>query len=746
MNIYRNTFSKETDADAPRGVALGNFDGIHIGHATLIRTLVSECKKRNLRSCVYTFENHPNKVLFKETHTPLIMTEEQKAKIIEAAGADELFLEHFDEKYAATTPEMFIDNILIGKLNVKLVVVGFDYTYGKQGKGKVEMLKQKGEELGFDVIVIPQIKRFLPDLNSEVTVSSTVLRDLITHGNMSDYRELTGRNYSIPGNVSKGRKVGKKLGFPTANILPKEGFALPEFGVYATITHTNKGTYRSITNIGNNPTFKEIKTITVETHLIGFKGELYGQDIEVEFIEKMRGEIAFSSVDELKAQIDSDLRKRKDMCEGIQKVYERNGVEIFYVPTDLFKTSIIKIMICDNLSRESAYKNALLPEILCFATKNYPTRREMTLKMMDLYGANVFGSVSATSEVQFCEFRAEYTDNKYITDAPELENEVIDFLFEMIFNPLTEENDGQKGFFNDIFLRERENRNIEIKSIINDKPAYAKFRCKEIMFENEPYSIRSIGMEGDGDNLTSVELYNYYKNVFLEKLPVKIVYSGKEYPQKLTEYTEKFFKDTQRIQLHKAYVEKPEIKPEEVKFAEEAQEANQSVLYMGYRTNTQPLSEEYYATFVCTAILGQGGTSKMFVNIREKNSLAYSAYAGCDRAKGVMFAHCGVDSVNKDKVISIVKEQIESIRQGDFTDEEFETSVKMLCDDLYSYADNQEQMMSYYFNQQIMGKMTDTLEYIAQIKKVKKDDVIAAAKRLQLDTIYFLKGEESQDE
>ncbi len=746
MNIYRNTFSKETDADAPRGVALGNFDGIHIGHAALIRTLVSECRKRDFLSCVYTFENHPNKVLFKDKHTPLIMTESQKAKIIEGMGVEELFLEHFDENYAATTPEMFIDNILIEKLNVKLVVVGYDYTYGKEGKGKVEMLKQKGEELGFDVIVIPQIKRFLPDLNREVTVSSTVLRDLITHGNMNDYRELTGRNYSIPGNVSKGRKVGKKLGFPTANIIPKEGFALPEFGVYATITHTNKGTYRSITNIGNNPTFTDIKTVTVETHIIGFKDELYGQDIEVEFIEKMRGEISFSSVEELKAQIDSDLRKRKDMCEGIQKVYERNGVEIFYVPTDLFKTSIIKIMICDNLSRESAYKNGLLPEILSYATKNYPTKKEMTLKMMDLYGAYVFGRASSTSEVQFCEFRAEYTDSKYLPDAQNIENDIIDFMFEIIFNPLIENYDGKEGFSNDIFLRERENRNVEISSIINDKYSYAKFRFKEAMFKNEPYSIRSIGNEGDGDNLTSVSLYEYYKNIFLQKLPVKIVYSGREYPQKLTECVEKYFKDTQRIQLNKAYIERTEIKPEEVNNEEEPQTANQSILYMGYRTNTHPLSEEYYASLVCAAILGQVDNAKLFVNIREKNSLAYTANAANDRAKGVLFVYCGIDASNKERVIGLVNEQVEAMKNGDFTQEEFDAAIKMLCDDLYSYVDNQEQMMSYYFNQHIMGKMTDTLEYIERIKAVKRENVIDAAQKLRLDTIYFLKGEEECDE
>ena len=741
MEKYIKKFKNAQDNKIPRGVALGNFDGIHVGHSELLQTLINECRRRNLVSCVYTFENHPNNVIFKDKHTPVIMTVEQKIKIMEELGVNELFLEHFDEDYAATSPEDFIKNILVKKLGAKLVVVGFDYSYGRFGKGNVEMLKEKGKEYGFDVIVIPQIKRFLPGLEKEVKVSSTVLRELICSADLLNYKTLTGRNYSIPGKVAQGRNVGKKLGFPTANILPKDGFALPEFGVYATVTHAGGNTYRSITNIGNNPTFKDIGSITVETHLIGFKGELYGQDIEVEFIKKMRGEIAFASPEELINQISKDLKDRKDMNDGIQKMYERNGVEIYYVPANKFKTAVIKVMICDNLSHERAYKNSLISAILNSGTKNYPTIKKISEKMQELYGAGLSVGVSSVGETQTTEIWTEYTEQKYVPNNPRLEDEIIDFIFELIFNPDTREYNGKIGFVQETFERERINRDEQIKAIINDKHSYAHRRCIEVMCENEPYSVNSIGKIGDGDNLTPVSLYEYYKEQFLKNSVVKIFYCGKNYPEILTEYTAKFFENAQRIQINEAYLQKDEIKESDVKYVEEVQNITQGKLFMGFRVNTQPLSAEYYAAVLCVAILGQGTQSKMFVNIREKNSMAYYAAAYSNRMKGVMLAYCAIDFANKEAAQTLIKEQLDAIRNGDITQDEYIAAVKTLCNDLYSYSDSQSHMLSYYFNQSVLGKITDPSEYAEKIKEVTIEDISKAAKRISLDTVYFLTGE-----
>ncbi len=309
MRVYTNEFALER---MERGVGLGNFDGVHIGHASLMRTLKEACAQRALPSMVYTFANHPNHILGKIQETPLIITNEQKAELVEEQGIDELYFECFDQAYAAMEPEEFVQQILVEKLNAKIVVVGHNYSFGKFGRGDAAMLTALGAQFGFQVIVVPHITRCL-EQQEEVVVSSTVLRHIIKKGQMEEYVNLTGRYYSIPGHVVEGRRVGRSLGFPTANIIPREGFALPDFGVYATVTVKEGIPYMSITNIGNNPTFAGITQVTVETYLLDFEGPLYGAAIEVHFVCKMREECKFPSPAALQTQLRQDVETRRKM-------------------------------------------------------------------------------------------------------------------------------------------------------------------------------------------------------------------------------------------------------------------------------------------------------------------------------------------------------------------------------------------------------------------------------------------------
>ena len=741
MNIYRGHFDCAENAAAGRGVGLGNFDGIHAGHARLIEKLIAECGRQKLRAMVYTFENHPNNVIFKEMHTPLIITEEQKIQILQDKGVDELYLEHFDEEYAHTEPEQFVREIIVGKLQAKLVVVGYDYTYGDRGCGTALQLAAYGEKYGFDVFIIPPVTSFLPHSGENTTVSSTILRNLIKDGKMYDFKVLTGRYYSIPGRVVQGRNVGQTLGFPTANILPREGFAFPCFGVYATLTKTGGKSYKSITNIGNNPTFKNITTVTIETHIIGFKGELYGHDIEVEFIKKMRGEVQFSSVEELTRQLNADVNERKDMSDIVDKIYAKDGIEIYHVPADKFKTSVLRVAVCDTLSKDRAYKNALIPAILNSGSAKYPTMKKISEKLQEMYGANLSVSVSTLGEIQYTEFVLEFTDQKYVTDYDNLENDALQFVFDILTDPVTEDYNGTKGFSGSIFERERANRDDQIRSLINDKHAYAQMRCAEIMCKGEPYAVYHLGAAGDADGLTPTGLYQYYCEHFIREMPVKIFYSGRALPKKLTEIAVKCLGGTDRKPLQSGFLEKKEIPAADVKYEQEKLDVTQGKLFIGYRTNTSPESPDYYATALCNAILGQGTQSKLFANVREKNSLAYYAATYMNKFKGVLFAFCAIDPANREKAQQVMIQQVEDMKQGNISKDEFEAAVKMFRNDLLSYGDSQTQLLSYYFSQSFMSGITDPDEYIEKINTITIDDVTAAANRLTLDTIYFLTGE-----
>lgn len=296
-DIYRRT-------EKGVGVGLGNFDGLHLGHAALIEALKNKCAERAIPSVVYTFANHPNNVLFPETPTSLIVTNTQKTALMKGMGVDGVFFEHFDKKYAAATPEQFVKEILVDKLNAKVVVTGQNYSFAHKGSGTPELLEKLGEKYGFETVVIPHV-----NIDGQV-VSSTLLRSIIKSGEIEKYPLYTGRRYSLPGIVEQGRRVGKSLGFPTANILPREGFALPESGVYITETMIGGKYYGGITNVGNNPTF-ELKKTTVETHLFDYNECLYGQNIEVFFNKRVRGEIKFSSPEELSARVMQDIADAK---------------------------------------------------------------------------------------------------------------------------------------------------------------------------------------------------------------------------------------------------------------------------------------------------------------------------------------------------------------------------------------------------------------------------------------------------
>lgn len=294
------------EKNAEYGIGLGNFDGVHRAHEFLITELVDECRKRGLKSMIYTFRKHPGNVL-EHRKIKLISPLERRIERFRELGVDCLCLVDFTEEFAQITARSFVKKILVGKYNAKLIVTGFNYFFGKNGKGNTELLQKLGPELGFDVITVPAVL-----LDNQV-ISSTLIRQKIKEGKMESARNMLGRNYSIRGKVEYGNKIGREIGFPTANIRPLKDFALPKPGVYYTNTTVDGILFDSITNIGVNPTIADGMSTIIETHIFNFNGWLYGKNIEVAFLSKIRDEKKFSSVRALKKAIVSDIKKvRKD--------------------------------------------------------------------------------------------------------------------------------------------------------------------------------------------------------------------------------------------------------------------------------------------------------------------------------------------------------------------------------------------------------------------------------------------------
>lgn len=273
-------------------IALGNFDGLHIGHMELIRTTVEVAREHGYLAACYTFSNHPREVKH-------VCTEDEKLELLENAGIDVVFNVPFDDDVKNTAAEEFVRETLLVNLNAAAVSCGFNYRFGRKAAGNVELLQEIGSETGMKVYVHDAVM-----VDDEV-VSSTAVRKYIDEGNMEKVNAFLGRYYSAKGTVVHGKKLGRVLGFPTANIVFEEYRVAPPNGVYYTYANIDGERYGAITNIGHKPTIGEFEK-SLETHIYKFDGDLYNKQIKIEFIHWARPEFKFDSIEELAAQVLSD--------------------------------------------------------------------------------------------------------------------------------------------------------------------------------------------------------------------------------------------------------------------------------------------------------------------------------------------------------------------------------------------------------------------------------------------------------
>ena len=280
-------------------VTLGNFDGIHIGHQELIRMVISRARAIGGTSVVVTFRPHPLKILAPDRCPPLISIYEEKIRLIEQLGIDVLVKIPFSLEFAKMTPRDFAGNVLAHLLGSKEIFVGYNYRFGKGREGNIETLRKFGKEFGFTVREVEQIS-----LGSE-EISSTRIRQFLREGRVADASRLLGRTYAITGVVSRGDGRGRTLGFPTANIAPKHTI-IPSNGVYAVRVLVREKTYNGIVNIGMRPTFNTNR-LAIEVHLFDFDEDIYGEEITVYFVHKIREETKFVSAAELQQQIAKDI-------------------------------------------------------------------------------------------------------------------------------------------------------------------------------------------------------------------------------------------------------------------------------------------------------------------------------------------------------------------------------------------------------------------------------------------------------
>lgn len=291
----------ETYAPAkPSVVTIGTFDGVHVGHQKIVKRLVDYGKKENLRSIILTFFPHPRMVLQKDSNIKLINTIKERGLILDSIGLDYLLIKTFTKAFSRLTAEDFVRDILVKQLNAKKVIIGYDHRFGRNRKADINDLMMYGKTYGFEVEEIS-----VEDIN-DVAVSSTKIRQAVTEGDIQKANQFLGYPFMLSGTVIKGRGIGKQLKHPTANIAVEEDYKLmPKHGAYVVKSKLKGVTVYGMMNIGMNPTVNGKKE-SIEAHFFNFDASLYGEEIQVDILTRIRGEHKFESVEALQSQLEKD--------------------------------------------------------------------------------------------------------------------------------------------------------------------------------------------------------------------------------------------------------------------------------------------------------------------------------------------------------------------------------------------------------------------------------------------------------
>lgn len=307
MKVF--TRLSEIDVDRDNAVSIGTFDGLHLGHAAVLGDMIEYARINDLGSLAYTFSNNPLDFILKRDCVSLILGSEEKKLVFEELGTDCLVSVPFDDEQMNMTADYFVEEVVIEKLRARAVFVGHDFSFGKGGTEGALELRERCKKHGVEVFIHE------PVMHDGLRISSTQIRRLLAEGDLVGARELLGRDYFVIGNVVRGLSIGKSMGIPTINFRVDE--IILKTGVYVTRSVVDGVSYQSVTNIGVKPTVTDVGDMYVETHLIDFEGDLYGREVRVDFLKRLRDEKKFENREELTAAIEENIEDSRRYFAGV---------------------------------------------------------------------------------------------------------------------------------------------------------------------------------------------------------------------------------------------------------------------------------------------------------------------------------------------------------------------------------------------------------------------------------------------
>lgn len=415
----------------------------------------------------------------------------------------------------------------------------------------------------------------------------------------------------------------------------------------------------------------------------------------------------------------------------------KKGIKLHCIETEKFKTNLLAMFITIPLTRQNVTFNSVIPAVLKRGTKELKTQEEIAKKLENMYGASFDCGIEKIGDNHVIKFYLEALNDNFIsTEAnQDLLKQSVELLLDIILNPLVE----KEAFKAEYVKAEKENIKVLIESKIDNKDAYAYNRCVEEMYKNEPYGLYKYGYIEDLEKIDEKNLYKYYKEL-IENSKIDIFISGELNTEKtinLVAQNENIIK----LQERETQISNNprEIKNKEIQTIEDKMDITQGKLVMGLDVNEQD-PEAKFKIAIYNVILGESATSKLFQNVREKASLAYTARSNYVRQKSNIYIRCGIEIANYEKAVKIIKEQLEDMKNGKFTEEDIKNAKKYMISGIESIQDEQDSEITYYLGQELSQKLITFKEYAEKIEEITKEDVKEIANKISINTIYFLRN------
>ncbi|MBS4217685.1 insulinase family protein [Bacillus sp. FJAT-49711] len=420
-----------------------------------------------------------------------------------------------------------------------------------------------------------------------------------------------------------------------------------------------------------------------------------------------------------------------------EHLVEKSGFTLHIIPTEKYKTNTIVWKMKAPLENETATYRALLPNVLQSNSKKYSTTSAFRSYLDELYGASFYTDVSKKGEFHIISFTIEVANEKFLQDKTPLLQRAIEFLSEVLQNP----NVTNHEFDEATMQKEKRSLKRRIQSLYDDKMRYASVRLVEEMCKDEPYSIQASGEEDKVDEITGAALFEYYKRAFKEdKMDLYII--GDIGLNEVENFCSVFQYEERTNPSHKNSPEKNVTKVKEVR---ETQDLNQGKLNIGCRTNISYGDSDYFALQLFNGIFGGFPHSKLFINVREKESLAYYAASRVESHKGLLMIMSGIESGNYEKAVSIIKEQLKLMKEGSFSEEEISQTKAVIQNQFLETIDSARGVIEVFYHNIVAGTEVEFTDWIDKTNSTTRDEIIAVANKVTLDTIYFLSGMEGEN-